>query len=204
MVPIIIRVFMDSRTAFMTHITIIMICASVLQHPLEFIVVEAVAGLVAIFSLRELSSRSQLFWTAVFVTLSAALMNLSLDWIRDNSFTKIDYGEFNYLAINGLLLFCCEDTKSFPYVRTLCCCKVKICTQLRDTRFLSCLECKNPSPVPQGLQGRLFQAGGTWRKIRPTYSEIRPMYPRIHPMYSEIPPMYFSVVRTRWFAGTFR
>ena len=106
MVPIIIRVFMDSRTAFMTHITIIMICASVLQHPLEFIVVEAVAGLVAIFSLRELSSRSQLFWTAVFVTLSAALMNLSLDWIRDNSFTKIDYGEFNYLAINGLLLFC--------------------------------------------------------------------------------------------------
>jgi putative nucleotidyltransferase with HDIG domain len=106
MVPIIIRVFMDSRTAFMTHITIIMICACVLQHPLEFIVVEAVAGLVSIFSLRELSSRSQLFWTAVFVTLSAALMNLSLDWIRDNSFTKIDYGEFNYLAINGLLLFC--------------------------------------------------------------------------------------------------
>jgi putative nucleotidyltransferase with HDIG domain len=106
MVPIIIRVFMDSRTAFMTHITIIMICACVLQHPLEFIVVEAVAGIVAIFSLRELSSRSQLFWTAVFVTLSAALMNLSLDWIRDNSFTKIDYGEFNYLAINGLLLFC--------------------------------------------------------------------------------------------------
>ena len=106
MVPIFIRVFMDSRTAFVAHAIMIMICASVLQHPMEFIAVEAVAGLVSIYSLRELSSRSQLFWTAVLVTVAAAVVNLSLAWIRDNSFTKIDYGEFNYLAINGLLLFC--------------------------------------------------------------------------------------------------
>ena len=106
MVPIFIRVFMDSRTAFMAHVTMIMICACVLQHPLEFIAVEAVAGIVAIYSLRELSSRSQLFWTAVLVTAAGAIINLSLAWIRDNSFTRIDYGEFNYLAINGLLLFC--------------------------------------------------------------------------------------------------
>lgn len=106
MVPIFVRVFMDSRTAFMAHLTMIMICACVLQHSLEFITVESIAGLVAIFSLRELSSRSQLFWTAVLVTVTAALMNLSLEWIRDNSLTKIDFSEFNYLIINGLLLFC--------------------------------------------------------------------------------------------------
>lgn len=69
MVPIFIRVFMDSRTAFMAHSIMILICASILQYPLEFIAVELVAGLVAIFSLRELSSRSQLFWTAVFCHL---------------------------------------------------------------------------------------------------------------------------------------
>ena len=106
MVPIFIRVFMDSRTAFMAHATMILICASILLYPLEFIAVELVAGLVAIFSLRELSSRSQLFWTAVLVTASAALTNLALDWIRDNSLTQIDYSEYNYLIINGLLLFC--------------------------------------------------------------------------------------------------
>ena len=106
MVPIFIRVFMDSRTAFMAHATMVLICACVLQHPLEFIAVELVAGLVAIYSLRELSSRSQLFWTAVLVTLGAALTNLSLEWIRDDNLTKIDYSEFNYLIINGLLLFC--------------------------------------------------------------------------------------------------
>ena len=85
MVPIFIRVFMDSRTAFMAHTTMILICACLMQHPLEFVTVELVAGLVAIFSLRELSSRSQLFWTAVFVTLAAGLTNLALEWIRDGT-----------------------------------------------------------------------------------------------------------------------
>lgn len=106
MVPIFIRVFMDSRTAFMAHSIMILICASILQYPLEFIAVELVAGLVAIFSLRELSSRSQLFWTAVFVTFATGLTNLALDWIRNNDLTKISYSEYNYIAINGILLFC--------------------------------------------------------------------------------------------------
>ena len=106
MVPIFIRVFMDSRTAFMAHSIMILICASILQYPLEFIAVELVAGLVAIFSLRELSSRSQLFWTAVFVTFAAGLTNLALDWIRNNDLTKISYSEYNYIAINGILLLC--------------------------------------------------------------------------------------------------
>lgn len=106
MVPIFIRVFMDSRTAFMAHATMVLTCACFLQYPLEFVAVELVAGLVAIFSLRELSSRSQLFWTAVSVTGAAVLTNLALDWIRINDLSKISYSEYNYLAINGVLLFC--------------------------------------------------------------------------------------------------
>lgn len=106
MVPIFIRVFMDSRTAFMAHTIMVLICAAMLQHPLEFIAVEEVAGMVAIFSLRELSSRSQLFWTAVLVTGATMLTNISIYWIQHNDITSIDYSEFNYLVINGLVLFC--------------------------------------------------------------------------------------------------
>ena len=90
----------------MAHATMILTCACFLQYPLEFVAVELVAGLVAIFSLRELSSRSQLFWTAVSVTLAAILTNLALDWIRINDLAKISYSEYNYLVINGVLLFC--------------------------------------------------------------------------------------------------
>ena len=106
MVPIFIRVFMDSRTAFMAHAVTILICACALQRPLEFVAVEMVAGVVAIFALRELSSRSQLFWTAVLVMLAASLTNLSLDWIQNDNISKINYSEYNYLFVNGIFLFC--------------------------------------------------------------------------------------------------
>ena len=104
MVPIFIRVFMDSRTAFMTHITMVLICAVMLQHPFEFVVVETVAGLVAITSLRELSQRSQLFKTAVIVTLACMAVNLGFDWMRTTAMTQIDYSTYNYLIVNGIAL----------------------------------------------------------------------------------------------------
>ena len=105
-VPIFIRVFMDSRTAFVAHTVMVLICAAMLQHPLEFIAVEEVAGMVAILSLRELSSRSQLFWTAVLVTGATILTNIAIYWIQHNDIASIDYSEYNYLFINGLVLFC--------------------------------------------------------------------------------------------------
>ena len=58
--PIFIRVFMDSRTAFISHVTMILICAAAVKYQYEFIIVQLVAGLVAIYSLRELSQRAQL------------------------------------------------------------------------------------------------------------------------------------------------
>ena len=106
MVPIFIRVFMDSRTAFMSHVTMVLVCAIMLQHPFEFIVIETVAGLTAITSLRELSERSQLFKTAILVTVACMAVNLAFDWIHSNAIQQIDYNIYNYLMVNGIgLLF---------------------------------------------------------------------------------------------------
>ena len=104
MVPIFIRVFMDSRTAFMTHFTMILICAIMLQHPFEFVAVETIAGLVAISSLRELSQRSQLFKTAFIVTAVAMGVNLAFDWMRADALAQIDYSTYNYLVANGIAM----------------------------------------------------------------------------------------------------
>lgn len=106
MVPIFIRVFMDSRTAVLAHTVMILSCACMLQHPMDFIVVEITAGWTAVFSLRDLSSRSQLFWTAALATATACLMNLALDLINTNDASNLDISEYNYLFICGLLIFC--------------------------------------------------------------------------------------------------
>ena len=105
-VPIIIRIFMDSRTAFVTHTVLVLLCAALLQRPFEFIVVEMVAGMTAIYSLRELSSRSQLFWTAAAVTAASMATNLALDWMNSSQLNAIDSSEYNFLLVNGILLFC--------------------------------------------------------------------------------------------------
>ena len=106
MVPIFIRVFMDSRTAFMAHTVLVLTCAIILQHPLDFISVELAAGLTAILSLRDLSSRSQLFWTAAIVIVAACLTNLAVDLVATTSITALDFSEYNYLIVCGIVLFC--------------------------------------------------------------------------------------------------
>lgn len=125
-VPIFIRVFMDSRTAFMTHSTMVLICAIMLQHPFEFVVVEMVAGLVAINSLRELTARSQLFKTAVIVMLAAIGVNLAFDWMHTDALTHIELSTYNYLIVNGIgllfaypLLYLIEKTFGFTSDITL-------------------------------------------------------------------------------------
>lgn len=104
MVPIFTRVFMDSRTAIITHVAMVLICALMLQHPMEFIVVETLAGMAAVYSLRDLQFRSQLFKTAIIVTIVAMTMNFAFDLIRMSAFSEFDMSYYNYLIINGILL----------------------------------------------------------------------------------------------------
>lgn len=104
MAPIFIRVFMDSRTAFMAHLTMVLICGVMLQHPFDFLVIELVAGLAAIYSLRELQYRSQLFKTAIIVTLASMATNLGYDMMKDSVVTKFDISYYNYFIVNGILL----------------------------------------------------------------------------------------------------
>ena len=108
MLPIIIRVFLDSRTAFLTHVITILICSISLRFPHEFILTQLAAGMVAIFSLRELSQRSQLFRTALLVILTYAAVYFSFELMTENGlandFSKLNIRMYTYFFINGILL----------------------------------------------------------------------------------------------------
>ena len=104
MIPIIVRVFLDSRTAFMAHVTIILLCSITLRFPHEFILLQVVAGMVAIYSLRELSQRSQLLRTALVVFISYALLYFAFELIHEDDLTKLNTRMYSYFMINGILL----------------------------------------------------------------------------------------------------
>ena len=102
--PIFIRVFMDSRTAFIAHVTMVLICAAAVKDQYEFIIVQLVAGLIAIYSLRELSQRAQLFRTALLVTIGSCAIYLALQLMQDNDINDMDNSIYKYFAVNGVLL----------------------------------------------------------------------------------------------------
>ena len=104
MIPIIIGIFLDSRTAFMAHTVIILICSIFLRYPHEFIIMEIAAGMTAIYSLRELSQRSQLLRTALIVVICYALVHFAFDLMLENDLTKLNTRMYIYFIINGILL----------------------------------------------------------------------------------------------------
>ena len=125
-VPIFIRVFMDSRTAFLTHITMVLICASALRYQFDFIIIQTVAGLVAIYSLREMSSRAQVFRPALWVFLATCITYLTLKLMESSEEFNFESSMYYHFLINGVLLllaypmmFLVEKTFDFISVITL-------------------------------------------------------------------------------------
>jgi putative nucleotidyltransferase with HDIG domain len=102
--PMFIRVFMDSRTAFIAHVTMVLICAIAVRYQYEFIIVQLVAGLIAIFSLRELSKRAQLFRTAILVTISTMVVYYALQLMQDNEVLMTDWSMNVHFLVNGIFL----------------------------------------------------------------------------------------------------
>ena len=102
--PIFTRVFMDSRTAFITHVVLILICAAAVRYQYEFIIVQLIAGLTTIYSLRELSRRAQVFKTAILVTISSAVTYFALQLMQYNYMTALDKDMYYHFIINGVLL----------------------------------------------------------------------------------------------------
>lgn len=104
MAAIFARMFMDSRTAFVTQLTIVLICAAAVKYQYEFIIIQIVSGLVAIYSLRELSSRAQVIKTAALVTVSCCAVYLALQMMQETDVLKLDSKMYTHFAVNGVLL----------------------------------------------------------------------------------------------------
>lgn len=108
-IPIVVLVFFDARTAIFCHIIEILICASFAPFPLEFIVVQFCAGAVAVYSLKELSKRSQLLRTALLVFIAYVVSFISVEILLNSSIPNTAQRVIGFIAINSVLT-------SFAYV----------------------------------------------------------------------------------------
>ena len=102
--PMILCLFTTPRTAITAHSISILLCSIMLNSNYEFVLLQIAAGLATIMSLRELSSRSQMFSSAFIVLFTYCAMFLSYELIVENDITKMNFAMYIYFAISSALL----------------------------------------------------------------------------------------------------
>ena len=105
-VPIITRVFYDSRTAIFIHIITIFVVSIAVPAPYIFILSQVITGIVAVISLRDMTQRAQLAQTALFTFLMYSIVYTATTMLVTGSIKNVEYSYYIYFAINAVLVIC--------------------------------------------------------------------------------------------------
>ncbi|MCK4747507.1 MAG: HDIG domain-containing protein, partial [Bacteroidales bacterium] len=104
LVPIMIRTFFDSRLALFIHIIVVLIVGFWAPNSFEFIFLNLIAGIVAIFSLTNSYRRGILFLTAVLIIAAYSTVYFAFAMIQEGNLSSIQFKSFLWFAGNGLLI----------------------------------------------------------------------------------------------------
>lgn len=104
LIPIFVRIFMDSRTSFMAVVTSSLLSALSLHSPFEFVLWQIVTGATVIYSLRELTERSQLLRTVLAVVVVGLVISIGYDLSQGLNGDAFDRSRIVYMIIGGILL----------------------------------------------------------------------------------------------------
>jgi len=125
-VPILVLVFFDGRTALVVSLVTVLLTAPISSFALEFIYLQVCASAAVVFSLQELSRRSQLLRTSALVGVTYIFAYLALELLMNGSFEGFTWRMPLTLACNAMLslmayilMFAVERTFGFVSVVTL-------------------------------------------------------------------------------------
>ena len=102
-VPIIIRILFDTRLALYLHLLVILVAGFFVPNSFEFVFYETTAGMVAIYSIRNLVKREQLLLSALFILSAYFICFLGIGLLREGSFDEIEWINFVPFVISVLL-----------------------------------------------------------------------------------------------------
>ena len=104
MLPIVLRVFTDTRTAFMSHLTMVLLASIPLHTNYQFILSQLIAGLVGIYCIKDLTERSQIFLTSLIVTFCTIVFGVMFELSEGGSLIGADRSWFRDIVISGVAL----------------------------------------------------------------------------------------------------
>lgn len=117
---ILIRTFIDSRTAMISHLVMIFICGLMVPFPIEFLFLQIPVGFMCILGLKDLSERSQLIWCSFFILLAYAITYVGIVLWQEGDISRVNWRMFIFFSINFilvmfsyLLVYMCEKVFGF-------------------------------------------------------------------------------------------
>ena len=103
--PLILRTFYDGHLAIIAHMVTVILCGLLISSGYEFIMLQTVAGMVAIFCLSKIAKRRQLFMAVLMVTTSYIVTYTAISLLQEGQFSHIGLRPYMWFFVNGLLLF---------------------------------------------------------------------------------------------------
>ena len=104
MLAIMLRIFLDSRTAFTGYMAFVLSTSLIVSMPYEYVLLQFLAGLTGIYSLKELSQRSQILRTCLLIFISYSLVWTAFQMTQLENIRDIDPLIFLYFAINCIVI----------------------------------------------------------------------------------------------------
>lgn len=106
-VPILTRVFFDSRTALYLHFTTVLIASIIVPAPVEFFFIQIVVGMVAVSSLSDMTRRAQLVHTALWILLAQTVAYTAITFAQMGTITAVNPWMYLYFAVCGIFTVGC-------------------------------------------------------------------------------------------------
>ncbi len=104
MLPLVVRVFFDSRTALYVHIITILLAAQMVPDATEFVFLQIIVGMVAVSSLKDMNSRSQLVKSALMIFAVYSIAFVGMELARGVDVVDLDWTKIFVFALNAIAL----------------------------------------------------------------------------------------------------
>ena len=103
--PILIRIFFDSRTAIFALMVTTLIIGFFAPNSYEYIILQLIAGIIAVFTLNKLHKRSHLVISAFAVFLAYSLVYISMALVQEGSLQTINWKALEWFGISSFMIF---------------------------------------------------------------------------------------------------
>lgn len=101
--PLVTRAFFDTRTALFTHVLTVLILGTVAPAGYDFIFMQVIAGMVAIFAIVNMRKRSQLFFAVGVIFAGYFVSYLGLSLLHEGHIFQVNYQNTFWIGGSCLL-----------------------------------------------------------------------------------------------------